>query len=152
MRMKLALAVIAAGAFHPGAAAATPLEHQIIQLEKDSWAAWQNHDTAFWEAYLSDDHVEVHAAPRLADKRQVVTHIGSKDCIVSNYELSDFTFRHLGPDTALLVYRAAQDTKCGKYQVPSPVWATSMFQRRDGRWFNTFYSHTPIPAPPVPAN
>jgi hypothetical protein len=148
MRAPLILAVLTAFAAYPCAAAATRLEQKIIQMEKDSWAAWERNDTAFWQRFLSDDHLEVHSAPRLAGKAEVVAHIGSKACAVADYRLDDFTFRQLGPDTALLVYRASQATKCGNYSVPSPVWATSMFQRRNGRWLNVFYSHTPIPEPP----
>jgi len=29
--------------------------------------------------------------------------------------------------------------------VPSPVWATSMYAKRDGRWVNVLYQHTVVP-------
>jgi hypothetical protein len=38
---------------------------------------------------------------------------------------------------------AAQDTTCKGIAVPSPVWATSLYIRRDGRWFNVLYQQTP---------
>ena len=31
--------------------------------------------------------------------------------------------------------------------VPSPVWATSLYARRDGRWVNVMYQHTPLARP-----
>ena len=36
-------------------------ERLIRELEAESWSAWQNHDAAFFERFLSDDHVDVHA-------------------------------------------------------------------------------------------
>jgi len=45
-------------------------------------------------------------------------------------------------NTTLLIYHAAQDTTCKGIAVPIPVWATSLYIRRDGRWFNVIY-HKP---------
>jgi len=45
-------------------------------------------------------------------------------------------------NTTLLIYHAAQDTTGKGIAVPIPVWATSLYIRRDGRWFNVIY-HKP---------
>jgi hypothetical protein len=45
-------------------------------------------------------------------------------------------------NTALLTYRAEQDTMCGKSAVPSPAWVSSLFVRRNGKWVNALYQHT----------
>jgi hypothetical protein len=51
-------------------------------------------------------------------------------------------YARIAKDTAALIYRAEQDTTCGGVKVPSPVWATSVFVRRDGRWQNFLYQHS----------
>ena len=124
------------------------LQAQLIALEKQSWAAWQKMDAAFWRRFLSDDHIEVSGFVGATGKADVVRGISSKVCKVNSYALDHFTFRRLDPNTAVLVYRAAQDTTCGGMKVPSPVWATSLYQLRGGRWQNVLYEHTPVLALP----
>ena len=121
------------------------VEAALIALERQSWVAWQAMDSRFWETFLSDDHVEMQSGGP-AGKQAVIAGIAGGLCHVSGYSLSDFTFRRFGPDTALLVYRAEQTTSCGGHAVPSPVWATSLYQRRRGHWVNVLYAHVPIPA------
>ena len=128
--------------------AAGNVEQTLIAMERQSWVAWQRQDVEFWRGFLSEDHVEVHNMIGATGREQVISGIARRLCTVSDYALDHFTFRRFGADTALLVYRAAQTTECGGHRVPSPVWATSLYQRRHGRWVNVLYVHTPIPSPP----
>lgn len=118
------------------------LEQRLIAFEKDSWVAWQRQDPAFWEKFLSADHIEIWPTGAVG-KQDVIGGIRKKVCTVRSWTADHFTFRRLDPDTAVLVYKATQDTVCGATQVPSPVWATSIFELRDGRWVNVYYSHVP---------
>ena len=124
------------------------LEQQLIALEKQSWVAWQAMDAKFWDRFLSDDHVELNGFIGATGKKQVIDGIASGGCKVASYSVDHFTFRRFDATTALLIYRAAQDTSCGAVKVPSPVWATSLYQLRKGRWQNILYGHTPIMQPP----
>lgn len=126
------------------AAPAQSTERQLIALEKQSWASWQQMDSTFWSRFLSDDHVEISGYVGATGKADVIRGISSKVCKVSSYAVDHFTFRQLDPRTALLVYRAEQDTSCGSVKVPSPVWATSLYQLRGGRWQNVLYEQTPV--------
>jgi len=113
----------------------------IRELENASWAAWKNRDGAFFERFLSDDHVEVHAHG-IAGKKAVVAGVNGPACVVRSYSLGAFSLTRVAEDTALLTYRAEQDTACGNQKVPSPVWATSLYAQRGGRWVNVLYQHT----------
>lgn len=123
------------------AAPAASLDDELIALEKQSWVAWQGHDQDFFRRFLSDDHVEMTPGGP-ADKAGVVASVGGA-CTVNSYQVDRFKVTRLGRDTALVTYRAAQDTVCGSQKVPSPVWATSLFVRRAGRWQNALYVHSP---------
>jgi hypothetical protein len=122
-----------------------PLETELIALEKQSWVAWKGHDSAFFQRFLSDDHVEVQPYG-VTDKAHVVAGVASPGCKVDDYSVGDFRFRRLGPDAAMLVYRAQQSTTCFGKPVPSPATVTSIYQRRDGQWFNILFSQNPLPA------
>lgn len=125
------------------AAASTPdsLEAILTDVEKQSWVAWQHHDGKFFDHFLSDDHVEV-GTNGIATKSQVVAYVGSSMCTVKSYSVDHFHATRFDDNTALLTYRAAQETTCGKVVVPSPTWVSSLFVRRDGRWVNALYQHT----------
>jgi len=120
------------------------LPQQIEQLEKLSWVAWQNHDADFFKQFLSADHVEVGVGGPTT-KDAVVAGVGSGICTVRSYAIDHFTFTQFSATTAVLTYRAQQDTLCNGVAVPSPVWATSVYVFRDNRWMNAVYAHTTIP-------
>lgn len=118
-------------------------ESIIRDLEVNSWVAWKNHDATFFERFLSEDHVEVHAAG-IVGKSTVVDGVRASGCVVQSYLLGQFSFTPVSADTVLLTYRAEQDTACGAMKVPSPVWATSLYTKRGGYWVNVLYQHTPV--------
>jgi len=117
------------------------LEAELIDLETRSWEAWQARDASYFERFLSDDHVEV-GFGGVTDKKNVVASVASSSCVVKSWSVADFRLHQLSSDTALLTYRAAQDTVCGAMVVPSPVWVSSLYVRRDGRWQNAVYQQT----------
>lgn len=117
------------------------VEADLIELERQSWRAWQARDGDFFEDFLSDDHVEVGFAG-VTDKATVVASVRTSDCVVRSYTIADFKAVRLAPDVALLTYHASQDTTCRGVPVPSPVWASSLYVRRDGRWRNAAYQQT----------
>ena len=125
----------------PSASAADSLEQLLTDTERASWVAWQHRDGKFFASFLSDDHVEV-GTTGLANKAQVVAFVSSPMCVVKSYSVDRFQLTRFDANTALLTYRAEQDTMCGKTAVPSPTWVSSLFVRRNGKWMNALYQHT----------
>lgn len=119
------------------------LKERLVSLETQSWEAWKKRDAKFFEAFLSDDHVEI-GGGGTANKTAVVGVVGSPLCVVRSYAVDRFALTILGPDTALLTYRAEQDTICNGSPVPSPAWVGSLYVRRGGRWLNAVYQQTPL--------
>jgi hypothetical protein len=119
------------------------LKTQLINLEKQSWTAWKDRDEKFFEEFLTPDHVEV-GTTGVARKKNVLAGVHSPACMVRSYSVGKFDLTLLGPDTVLLTYYAEQDTTCGGVAVPSPVWASSLYVKRGGRWLNAFYQQTKL--------
>ena len=117
------------------------LDATLIDLETRSWEAWKARDASYFESFLSDDHVEV-GFTGVTDKKTVLASVATSNCAVHSYSVSDFRAHRLTPDVALLTYRAAQDTTCGSWKVPSPVVVSSLYVRRNGRWQNFAYQQT----------
>ncbi|HKG95025.1 MAG TPA: nuclear transport factor 2 family protein [Gemmatimonadaceae bacterium] len=138
----LAASLRAAPAQSAGGAAPDALKDTLVALETQSWEAWQKRDSAFFQRFLSDDHVEV-GFGGVTGKATVVAGVGSPACVVSSYTVDGFALSRFDANTALLTYHAVQRTTCGGTAVPSPVWVSSLYVRRDGRWLNAVYQQTP---------
>jgi hypothetical protein len=119
------------------------LEVTLQRLERASWDAWKNRDAKFFSDFLTDDHAEI-GAGGVADKAAVLKTVATPACRVNSYSIGEFHFVLLNPSTAVLTYRAEQDTTCNGTRVPSPAWATSVYVNRGGHWRNAVYQQTPI--------
>jgi hypothetical protein len=143
-RILVVLTLLALAASDPGSRAAPiqgTLKDTLVDLERQSWQAWQQRDGAFFQAFLSDDHVEV-GFRGVARKAAVVAGVASPACVVHSFAIDSFDLTTLNPTTALLTYHAAQRTLCNGHAVPSPVWASSLYVRRGGRWLNAMYQQS----------
>ena len=151
MRLAIACAIVVAAVLSTSAqCCGRPAESPADRARKAKLGRVAGTWTAgFWDRFLSDDHVELNGFVGAIGKKGVIDGIASKACHVASYKVGDFTFRRFDARTALLVYRAEQDTTCGAVKVPSPVWATSLFQKRGGRWVNVLYGHSPVLTPPA---
>jgi hypothetical protein len=116
------------------------LKEKLIALEKQSWEAWKNQDTNFFSAFLSDDHIEL-GYYGTSSKKDVVSFIASHACNVQSYNVSEFSVKMLDTNIAVLTYHAEQNTIC-QNKVPSPVWVSSIYINRNGKWENVFYQQT----------
>lgn len=128
------------------ASEAAATQERLTSLERQSWVAWQSHDHDFFAQVLANDHVDV-GTRGIADKPGVIAGVTSPACTVKSYALGDLKFTRLSADSAMIVYRAQQDTTCGSVRVPSPTWVTSVYVNRNGQWLNTSFQQTPIESP-----
>jgi len=117
------------------------LKRTLVELEKQSWEAWKNHNSKFFQQFLADDHVEV-GFSGVTDKASVVAGVASPICVVKSYAIDKFELVRFDASTALLTYHAQQDTACNGQAVPSPVWVSSLYVRRHGHWYNALYQQT----------
>lgn len=118
------------------------LKNELIDLEKQSWVAWQKRDGSFYQTFLSDDHVEV-GSRGTSSKNEIVDFVGSPVCVVRSYSLDNFNVTIFSSDMALVVYHAEQDTTCNGKRAPSPTWVTSLYVKRGGKWLNAVFEETP---------
>lgn len=143
--LAIALATWIATAGSAQTSSEASVERRLTDLEKQSWAAWQKKDLAFWERHLSSDHVEMDGPDGPQDRNYVLKGVANRVCAVTSYTLDDFTFRSLGADAAMLVYHASQEFACGEKRVPNDGWVTSVYRQRDGRWENVLFQHVEVP-------
>lgn len=143
----IALAILALASLvygQRGQADKDALKETLVNLEKQSWVAWKGHDGKFFQGFFSDDHIEV-GFGGLTNKATVVASVASPICVVKSYALDKFVLTVFDTNTALLNYHAKQDTTCNGKAVPSPVWVSSLYVRREGHWLNVLYQQTQTP-------
>ena len=116
------------------------IKEKLIALEKQSREAWKNQDANFFSHFLSDDHIEL-GFYGASTKKDVVSFIASHACKVQSYSVDKFSVKMLDTNIVVLTYWAEQETVCNS-KVPSPVWVSSIYIKRNGNWENAFYQQT----------
>ena len=75
----------------------------------------------------------------------------TKDMKVSSWDLTEPRTHWVDANTAVLAYKWVGK---GTYQgqpLPSPVWASTVWAKRGGKWMAVFHQETnPLPPPPPP--
>jgi hypothetical protein len=126
--------------------AAAPTKDAIMAIETKAWEAWKAHDGKYFEDMLTDNTIGMDEKGR-TDKAAIVKLIADPGCVVKSYSLSDDQMTALGPDAALITYKAAQDVECGGHAVPAVIWAASVFIRSGDKWKAAYHNEMTVPDP-----
>jgi ketosteroid isomerase-like protein len=118
------------------------LETELIEMEKRGFEAWKNKDVKFYQETTTEAAYSVDRFGVLPHE-QFLKAIGNHPCKVNSYNLDNFKVTRLNPDTALLTYRYTQDVVCLGKPEPSPIWASTLFSKRGGKWLAAFHQETP---------
>jgi len=128
------------------ASAAPPTSDSLVALDKSAFEAWKNKDTKFWNGFISDRFAGIEPTGKV-DKAAVLKHFAEDNCEVKNYSLSDEQSKQLGPDAAMITYKATADVTCGGQKQPGATWAATVFVREGSDWKAVYHSETPVPDP-----
>ncbi|MBV8859504.1 MAG: nuclear transport factor 2 family protein [Acidobacteria bacterium] len=115
-----------------------PIEAELVALEKSAYEAWKNKDRRFFEEHMAEDgrYLDPDGG---GGKAQYVRAIIDNDCTVNGYALDKPTVTMLNKDAALLTYRYTYDIVCGGKPEAGPLWASTVYVRRGGRWLIAFH-------------
>lgn len=118
------------------------VEAEIVALEKRAFEAWKNKDKKFFEEHLAEDgrYLDLNGG---GGKAQYVKAIIDNDCTVSKYSLDNTKVTLLNKDAALLTYRYTHDVVCGGTPEASPLWASTIYVKRGGKWLIAFHQEIP---------
>jgi hypothetical protein len=109
------------------ARSAAPTKETLIALEKQGWEAWKARSPQGFAASISDKYVGFGQAGR-EDKASWTKSFEQK-CEIKSYSFSDDQMNMIGPDVAVISFKAAQDYTCDGKQGPAHVWASSVYVR-----------------------
>ena len=102
-----------------------PTEKTLESNEKAGWQAWKDHDAKQAVAWFTNDSISIAAR-----------------CVVNSFSLSDFSYMWLDKDTVVMTYTGTQDATCDGKKQGEKVFATSIWQKKGGKWLSPFHQET----------
>lgn len=123
---------------------AVKLRDELMVLEKGYWDFMRNNNVDGMRNYLSDDALLILGDGSRLNKREMLELM--KDFVLDDIKIEPtYALRMLTADVANLIYRASytRTLKGGKPETFS-VSFSSVYVRRDGKWWSVFYQETPI--------
>ena len=120
------------------------LRDELMELEKGSWFFMRDKNVEGMKNFLGDDALLIFGDGTRFNKRQTLE-------LMKDFALLDIAFeptyavRMLSPDVATLLYRVTYTSKV-KDEKPATmkVLSSSVYARRDGKWWSVLYQETPI--------
>ena len=118
------------------------VEAEIVALEKRAYEAWKQKDKKFFEEHMWEDGQYLDQNG-VGGKAQYVKAIIDNDCTVNGYALDNPKVTMLSKDSALVTYRYTYDIVCGGKPEAGPLWASTIYVKRGGKWLIAFHQELP---------
>ena len=120
------------------------LREDLMALEKGSWGFMRDKNYDGMKNFLGDDALLIFGDGNRYNKRQTLELM--KDFALQSLTIEPtYAVRMLAPDVATLLYRVTYTSavKGGKPETIK-VLSSSVYARRDGKWWSVLYQETPI--------
>jgi hypothetical protein len=121
------------------------VEQKLSSAEKQLYEAWKNNDMGPFKQNLTDDVVVVDGGGIIQGKDKLVEMMTKTPCDVKSYSLGDIKVSWIDKNTALLAYKAESEANCGGQKDPSPVYASSLWVKKNGKWQTAFHQASAVP-------
>jgi len=121
------------------------LQKKLQANETALWNAWKNKDSKPFQTWLAPNAVLV-GGEGVGAKADVVKELAAMPCEVKSFTLSDWKLTMVDLDAAFLTYKGVADGTCAGKPIP-PVWASSLWVNRRGRWVAFSHQETDVRTP-----
>ena len=120
------------------------LREDLMALEKGSWGFMRDKNYDGMKNFLGDDALLIFGDGNRYNKRQTLELMKDFSLLGIEYE-PNYAVRMLSPDVATLLYRVTYTAtvKGGKPETMK-VLSSSVYARRDGKWWSVLYQETPL--------
>jgi uncharacterized protein (TIGR02246 family) len=123
----------------------TKLRDELMELEKASWGYMRDKNYDGMKNFLGDDALLIFGDGSRYNKRQTLELMKDFAMVGDIAVEPTYAVRMLSPDIATLLYRVTYTStvKGGKPETMK-VLSSSVYARRDGKWWSVLYQETPI--------
>ncbi|MBS0550101.1 MAG: nuclear transport factor 2 family protein [Proteobacteria bacterium] len=120
------------------------LRDELMALEKGSWDFLRDNNSAGMRGFLADDALLIFNDGKRYNKREFLALMPELKLTSIAIEPT-FAVRMIGPGIATLLYRATYtSTFKGGAPETAKVISSSVYARRDNKWWSVLYQETPI--------
>jgi uncharacterized protein (TIGR02246 family) len=140
-----ALALVGVSTAHAQSPDVMKLRDELMALEKGSWYFMRDKNYDGMKNFLGDDALLIFGDGMRHNKRQTLELM--KDfALVGDIAIEPtYAVRLLSPDVATLLYRITYTSSVkGAKPETMKVLSSSVYARRDGKWWSVLYQETPI--------
>jgi ketosteroid isomerase-like protein len=127
------VAILALAGAPPHASAQSPVERELIQLERDWDAAFFRNDTAFIDRVLAPEFVATYPDGSRGDRNKELSNAASFNQQIESSTLSEFTVQVHGDTAVVWFTRRLVGPSRGRRLLVVHRYL-DVFVRRDGRW------------------
>ena len=123
----------------------TSLREELMSLEKASWGFMRDRNYDGMKDFLGDDALLIFGDGSRFNKRQTLELMKDFSLVGDIAVEPTYAARMLSPDVATLLYRVTYTStvKGGKPETMK-VLSSSVYARRNGKWWSVLYQETPI--------
>ncbi len=120
------------------------LREELMALEKGSWEFLRDNNAEGMRGFLADDGLLIFEDGKRYNKREFLALM--KDFKLINLTIEPtYAVRMISPDVATLLYRVTYtSTFKGGAAETAKVISSSVYVRRDNKWWGILYQETPI--------
>ena len=124
-----------------------PTKEELVALDRQAQDAWKSHDSKFFETFLSDNFIGF-GNTRWTDKQSAINDVANHKCDIKTITMEEPVMKMVGPDVAVVTYKANYDGTCDGKKMPNTRAAT-VFVRKATFWLGAYHSETAIVTPPA---
>jgi hypothetical protein len=115
--------------------ASTPMDREILALEREYWQAMITKDREVATRLTADQSIIVGAqGVGLVSKQEIGTMIQSDKWKLKKYEFRDVQFKSIDEDTAIIAYTVKEDLEVDGKPLTLEANDSSVWSRRNGTW------------------
>ncbi len=123
----------------------TKLREELMALEKASWGFMRDKNYDGMKNFLADDGLLIFSDGSRYNKRQTLELMKDFALVGDIAVEPTYAVRMLSADVATLLYRITYtSTILGGKPQTMMVLSSSVYARRDGKWWSVLYQETPI--------
>ena len=118
------------------------IEKTLESNEKAGWQAWKENDAKKAGAWFTNDSISIADGGVFKGREQLLKSFTDARCVVNSFSLSDFSYMWLDKSTVVMSYTGTQDATCDGKKQGTKVFASSIWQKKGGKWLSPFHQET----------
>lgn len=114
-------------------------EQAVMQLERKTWELTKSKDKTAAASLMADDFVDV-GESGVVNRSKVLETFGQ--ATINSFSLGQMQAVALAPTVVVVTYKATAQGSAQGHPLPSPVFVSSVWVKRNGNWLNVLYHDT----------